>query len=248
MTKHPDNVARIQITPSELVAKLFATEYAKNGDGYISACALGQIWSDLSLLAEASQQPLSIRHQAKFSATHAQKAALHIAFGHKNPAEINRYQKISLLLQGQFSPWMDLLTRILALPLPECYGYDLGDTEVCVDDAIRFARQFSSGRPIVVVGLRSGGSFLTPLWVAGLTQINGVSPEWLTLRPLRNIDAYCQYHHSELDSLFRLLDTQSERPDVVISLLLSSFQHQTYMLYPQVVLLSDLVMEETILT
>ncbi|OTA21865.1 Neamine phosphoribosyltransferase [Xenorhabdus beddingii] len=216
MTKHPDNIARIQITPSELVAKLFTTEYAQNGDGYVSACALGQIWSDLNLLAEASQQSSSIRHQTKFSAIHAQQAALSIACGHKITAETTCSQQISLVLQGQFSPWMDLLTRILALPLPECYGYDLGDTEVCVDDAIRFAHQFASGRPIVVVGLRSGGSFLTPRWVAGLTQINGVSPEWLTLRPLRNINAYCQYHHSELDSLFRLLDTQSERPDVVI--------------------------------
>ncbi|MCT8342085.1 hypothetical protein LG003_04110 [Photorhabdus kleinii] len=216
MTKYFGKVARMQITPSELVAKLFATEYAQNGDGYVSACALGQIWSDLSLLTEASQQPLSVRRQAKCSATHAQQAALSIACGHKITAETESSQQIGLVLQGQFSPWMDLLTRILALPLPECYGYDLGDTEVCVDDAIRFARQFASGRSIVVVGLRSGGSFLTPRWVAGLTQINGVPPAWLTLRPLRHINAYCQYHPSELDTLFRLLDAQSERPDVVI--------------------------------
>ncbi|WP_323853010.1 hypothetical protein, partial [Xenorhabdus szentirmaii] len=60
-----DNVGRIQITPSELVSKLFTTEYAEDGDGYVSTCALGQIWSDLSLLAEASQQSSSIRHQAR---------------------------------------------------------------------------------------------------------------------------------------------------------------------------------------
>ncbi|MBD2823045.1 hypothetical protein ID852_20830, partial [Xenorhabdus sp. 42] len=81
-----------------------------------------------------------IRHQARFSAIHAQQAALSIACGRKIMPETMPSQ-INLVMQGQFSPWIDLLTRILTLPLPECYGYDLGDTEVCMDDAIRFAHQ-----------------------------------------------------------------------------------------------------------
>ncbi|NHB92783.1 hypothetical protein [Photorhabdus cinerea] len=211
-----EEVVKIQITPSVLVAGLVAAERSQQGDGYVSACALAQIWSDLSLFAEASKQSLSVCRQARLSATHAALTALSIACGQKFNTETVCTSQTDIVLQGQFAPWLDLLTRILAVPLPECYGYDLGDTEVCVDDAICFAREHLCGRPVVIVGIRSGGSFIAPRWVAGLSQVSGVTPPWLTLRPLRQINAPCQYHPSELKALFHLCDSQPKRPDIVI--------------------------------
>lgn len=165
MIPHTIDPARVDITPAALVERLRQAERQLGGDGYLCACALYQIWCDLSLLAEASHQPLALRRQIRCAMNHAQLNVMSIACGQNASSTPACYPPLTLTLQGQMAPWLDLLTRILSTPLPECYGYDLADTEVCMADAGRFAREHADGHPLVIVGIRSGGSIVAPRWV-----------------------------------------------------------------------------------
>ncbi|AHF79350.1 putative, antibiotic synthase (plasmid) [Sodalis praecaptivus] len=216
MIPHTIDPARVDITPAALVERLRQAECQLGGDGYLCACALYQIWCDLSLLAEASHQPLALRRQIRCAMNHAQLNVMSIACGHNASSTPASYPSLTLTLQGQMAPWLELLTRILSTPLPECYGYDLGDTEVCMADAGRFAREQADGHPLVIVGIRSGGSIVAPRWVAGVAKTTQSTPPWLTVRPLRQQDTSCRYHPAELATLLRLCDALPDRPNLLI--------------------------------
>ncbi|CAK8743213.1 hypothetical protein SODG_006349 [Sodalis praecaptivus] len=68
-------------------------------------------------------------------------------------------------------------------------------------DAGRFAREHADGHPLVIVGIRSGGSIVAPRWVAGVAKTTQSTPPWLTVRPLRQQDTSCRYHPAELATL-----------------------------------------------
>lgn len=60
---------------------------------------------------------------------------------------------------------------------PESFAYDLSDPEVCYAQAA----EWPPG-PVLVVGVRTGGSYLAPQWVAGLDRPDAI---YTTVRPLR---------------------------------------------------------------
>lgn len=222
----------ILLHPAAMLARLTAAgESTTAEDNYASACALAQIWSDIYLIAEASSQPGSVRLRARSGATHAARAALAAAFepvasaapsppaGLAIPsARAGRSSAMTSMikLHGHLDPWLDMLERILTLPMPECYGYDLGDSTICIDDARQFVCRHGHNRPIVVVGIRSGGSFLAPRWVAGLILATGQRVPWFTLRPLGAAAQRQGYHQTELAQLQRLCQTLPSRPQIVL--------------------------------
>ncbi|CAK8743212.1 hypothetical protein SODG_006348 [Sodalis praecaptivus] len=113
---HTIDPARVDITPAALVERLRQAECQLGGDGYLCACAFYQIWCDLSLLAEASHQPLALRRQIRCAMNHAQLNVMSIACGQNASSTPASYPPLTLKLQGQMAPWLDLLTRILSTP------------------------------------------------------------------------------------------------------------------------------------
>ncbi|WP_189535867.1 hypothetical protein [Paludibacterium paludis] len=202
----------VRIVPAALVAAL--ADASGSGDDYLAACALLQVWSDLQLLAEGSGQPDPVRRRARAATARAAQAAFDAACG--RPLAPARSARAGIVLRGRLDAWQDMLERALMVPMPECCGYDLGDTAVCLDDAVRFARGLPRGRRVVVVGIRGGGAFLAPRWAAGLARASGRAPPWVTLRPLGAASLRGGYHPFELDAVRRLCVAQPDTPDIVI--------------------------------
>lgn len=220
----PERAAVVRISPAALLARL-AAGVRPNGadDAYAVACAEHQLWSDLCLVAEGSEQPLRlqrcIRVQTQRAAHLALKAALVAATGAVPEYGCAPTRDIEMLMRGEGGGselWQDILERALTMPMPESYGYDLADVAICFDDARQFARSYPIERPLIVVGVRSGGSYLAPYWAAGLSLQTGVPPCWTTLRPLGGSGQREGYHGSELQRLIRRCQSLATRGEIVI--------------------------------
>ena len=204
----------VHIEPALLVADRIAGSCVAEDDGYAAACALSQVWADLLLVAEGSGQSLSVRRRVRVGAARAARAAFDVARGF--PAPPAGSAGAGVTLAGDLGPWLETLERALTVPMPECYGYNLGDTEVCVDDAIHFTRELAQGRPVVIVGIRGGGSFLAPRWATGLARETSASPMWTTVRPLGAPSRRLGYHRVELNFVRRTCEARPIRPEIVI--------------------------------
>ncbi|MFD7663869.1 hypothetical protein [Streptomyces sp. NPDC059788] len=68
---------------------------------------------------------------------------------------------------------------------PECYAYDLADLSPVHGQATTWLRETVPHGPVFVVGVRTGGSYLAPLWAAAVAARGRQAAAWTTLRPLR---------------------------------------------------------------
>nr|CAG38706.1 putative lividomycin production gene [Streptomyces lividus] len=68
---------------------------------------------------------------------------------------------------------------------PECYAYDLADLSPVHGQATAWLRETAPRGPVFVVGVRTGGSYLAPLWAAAVAARGCQAAAWTTLRPLR---------------------------------------------------------------
>ncbi|WP_229352642.1 phosphoribosyltransferase domain-containing protein [Streptomyces sp. UNOB3_S3] len=68
---------------------------------------------------------------------------------------------------------------------PEAHGYDLADLELAHTHATAWLATTRPGTPVFVVGVRTGGSYLAPLWAAAVAGAGREAAPWTSLRPLR---------------------------------------------------------------
>ncbi len=82
----------------------------------------------------------------------------------------------------------ELTDKMLCPPMPECLGFDLADPEVCHSDAGWWLATRDPGAEApVVVGIRTGGSYLAPMWAARIAAGDG-HLSYTTVRPLTRRD------------------------------------------------------------
>jgi neamine phosphoribosyltransferase len=81
-----------------------------------------------------------------------------------------------------------LLDKLLCVPMPECCGYDLADLELVPRDGERLVDSVGTGRPVLVLGIRTGGAYLAPLWRAALAERGVARLHWCTVRPAADGD------------------------------------------------------------
>ncbi|GCD40683.1 hypothetical protein [Streptomyces paromomycinus] len=68
---------------------------------------------------------------------------------------------------------------------PECYAYDLADVGLVHGQAAAWLAATEEPVPVFVVGIRTGGSYLAPLWAAAVAAAGRTAAPWTSLRPLR---------------------------------------------------------------
>lgn len=68
---------------------------------------------------------------------------------------------------------------------PECYGYDLADPELSAGQAADWLATRPVHEPVLVVGIRTGGSYLAPFWQAAVEDAGRAAGTWHSLRPVR---------------------------------------------------------------
>lgn len=68
---------------------------------------------------------------------------------------------------------------------PECYAYDLADVALVHGQAAAWLAATEARTPVFVVGVRTGGSYLAPLWAAAVAAAGRTAAPWTSLRPLR---------------------------------------------------------------
>jgi hypothetical protein len=172
-----------------------------------------QFWSDLALAAAIGNAPFEQRETIARRQTRLRdrvERAARARSGHEAP-EADATVETELTLDVPTGEVAALIEKALFRPLPECCGYDLGDLEVCAEDARRFAREHAKSRPIMLVGIRSGGSVLAPIWHALLSARGAAETDWTTVRP---IDGECRPEETA-----RILDWAKQRIAPVFILL-----------------------------
>ncbi|AOT62223.1 Neamine phosphoribosyltransferase [Streptomyces rubrolavendulae] len=87
---------------------------------------------------------------------------------------------------------------------PECYGYDLADPELCYGQAAERLSARSRRAPVLVVGIRTGGSYLAPFWQAAAEDAGVAAGPWHSVRPVRG-GAGITLPGSEIEALPRRL-------------------------------------------
>ncbi|MFG2296348.1 hypothetical protein [Streptomyces sp. NPDC048603] len=71
---------------------------------------------------------------------------------------------------------------------PECHGYDLADPELSLAQAADWLTGPEPARPVLVVAVRTGGSYLAPFWQAAAEDAGRAAGPWHSLRPVRGTD------------------------------------------------------------
>src|SRR5215213_8207989 len=160
--------ASLEIDPHAILTGLRRTvaESARTRDQYLWACSAARLCADLALAAAASAQPSETIEAARKAAAEIEQLTLPAAdaliAGEAIATGTVSFPHLSF--QGDLEPWQELIDVALLAPLPEAFGYDLGDPELCIDDARWFAAHHVSDAALLVIGIRSGGSFLAPIW------------------------------------------------------------------------------------
>ncbi|WP_422747411.1 hypothetical protein [Micromonospora sp. WMMD1219] len=68
---------------------------------------------------------------------------------------------------------------------PECYGYDLADPELSLAQAADWLTTRPGHEPVLVVAVRTGGSYLAPFWQAAAEDAGRAAGPWHSVRPVR---------------------------------------------------------------
>ena len=184
---HASPVGLIRIDIERALGRLHAAAAPGALDRYLAACASVQFWADLlslvklnGVLGDTTTEELEGQlRRAECEADRAVLAMLgRITVVSEN---IDYLATASVALHASTSP--DCLSKVLHLPMPECCGYDLADLELIAGDADRLIAQVRPDRPFLIVGIRTGGTYLAPFWKAVLTGLGVDDVHWCTVRP-----------------------------------------------------------------
>ncbi|NUT77421.1 hypothetical protein HNO86_20450 [Pseudomonas sp. C1C7] len=181
-------VGLIRIDVGQILSRLRDAATPETMDRYLVACASVQFWADLLALGKLNgvrddTTTEELEENLRRAECEADSAAQVTLGRTANTSEsIVRYASTNVALHVNTSP--DFLSKVLHLPMPECCGYDLADLERIAGDAGRLTEQVRLDRAILIVGVRTGGTYLAPLWKAVLTGLGVTDVQWCTVRPL----------------------------------------------------------------
>ena len=196
---------------------------------YFYSCLLEQITSDLLQCAALMEETLRVdllrqtvkrvRHQC------AQLSRFHVGFdvlekqSLYNQVKIQIYSNMRFIMENPIvsDRYQCIVDKINSIQVPECCGYDLSDILICKEDVSDFYKSFGEA---AVIGVRSGGSYIAPLWAALL---HGGSHEthYCTIRPLLDADSFF-FVNEEMENLpnckkFVILDDQIDTGKTAIA-------------------------------
>lgn len=158
-------------------------------DRYLVACAGVQFWADLlavgklnGVLGDTTMEELEEQlRRAECEADCVAQVMLGRVEAASEDIDHLTSASVSVALHADSSP--DFLSKVLHLPMPECCGYDLADLTLIAGDVDRLIAQVSLERAFLIVGVRTGGTYLAPLWKAVLTELGAADVHWCTVRP-----------------------------------------------------------------
>ena len=153
---------------------------------YFVACATVQFWADLVAICELADST-----NAEAALLEAELRWAEVDADYAAQALLGQVPAKSAPTDGPASVWVplsvhsppELLTKPLHLPMPECCGYDLADLDLIAGDGKRLIEEVGIGRPVLIVGIRTGGAYLAPLWKAVLQRHGVADTHWCTVRP-----------------------------------------------------------------
>jgi len=151
------------------------------------ACAGVQFWADLLTVGKLNgvlgdTTAAALEEQLRCAECEADRAAQRMLGKIAVASEgIDHITSASIALHVNSSP--DFLSKVLHLPMPECCGYDLADLALIAGDVDRLTAQVRLDRAFLIVGIRTGGTYLAPLWKAVLTGLGATDVHWCTVRP-----------------------------------------------------------------
>lgn len=181
-------VGLLRIDMGRVLGRLYAAVVPGTSDHrYLAACASVQFWADLlslvksnGALGDTTTQELHV--QLRRAEYEADRAAL-ILLGRIVVAAEDIDHPASVSVALHVNTPLDYLNKVLHVPMPECCGYDLADLALIADDVGRLIAQVRFDRPFLIVGIRTGGVYLAPLWKAALTGLGVEDVHWCTMRP-----------------------------------------------------------------
>lgn len=185
---HASPVGLLRIDIGRVMGRLYAAVVpGALGNRYLVACASVQFLADLlslvkinGVLGDTTTQALQV--QLRRAECEADRAALMLLGRIAVAAEdIDHLASASVALHVNTYP--DHLSKVLHLPMPECCGYDLADLALIAGDVDRLIAHVRVDRPFLIVGIRTGGAYLAPLWKAALTGLGVEDVHWCTVRP-----------------------------------------------------------------
>ncbi|RON07318.1 hypothetical protein BK659_18725 [Pseudomonas brassicacearum] len=180
-------VGLVRINIGRVLSHLRTAAAPEPIDRYLVACAGVQFWADLlavgklnGVLGDTTMEELD--EQLRRAECEADCAA-QVMLGQVAVAseDVDHLTSASVALHENSSP--DSLSKVLHLPMPECCGYDLADLALIAGDADRLTAQVRLDRAFLIVGIRTGGTYLAPLWKAVLTGLGVADVHWCTVRP-----------------------------------------------------------------
>jgi phosphoribosyltransferase len=193
-TAHASLAGVIRINVGQVLGRLRTAAGQETLDRYLVACAAVQFWADLlatrkpggAVMVTTTDQIKGELRRAEGEANHAAQALL---------GQVAAAPAMTDDLALAYVPlWEDSrpasLSKLLHLPMPECCGYDLADLELIAGDGERLTEQVGIGRPVLIVGIRTGGTYLAPLWKAVLTGLGVADVHWCTVRPQTGHEAF----------------------------------------------------------
>ncbi len=182
---HNGAAGTLYVYVRQVLGRLRAAAGQKTLDRYLVACAAVQFWADLydsresngvALITTTGQMKEELR-RAEREADHAAQALL----GQVTvPAMTDDPALACVSFCKHSSPAS--LSKVLHLPMPECCGYDLADLELVAGDGKRLIERVGIDRPMLIVGIRTGGTYLAPLWKAVLSRLGVEHAHWHTVR------------------------------------------------------------------
>lgn len=180
-------VGLLRIDIGRVLSRLRAAAAPGTQDLYLVACAGVQFWADLlavgrlnGVLADTTTEQIEEQlRRAECEADCAAQVMLGRIAAASEGIDHLAYANVALHLNS--SP--DSLSKVLHLPIPECCGYDLADLALIAGDVDRLTAQAGLDRAFLIVGIRTGGTYLAPLWKAVLTGLGAADVHWCTVRP-----------------------------------------------------------------
>lgn len=156
-------------------------------DRYLVACASVQFWADLlavgklnGVLGDTTMEDLEGQ---LLSAEGEADCAAQMMLGQIAVASEGMDQLTSVSVALHSISLLDSLGKVLHLPMPECCGYDLVDLKMIVSDVGRLTALVHLDRAFLIVGIRTGGTYIAPLWKGVLIGLGVADVHWCTVRP-----------------------------------------------------------------
>lgn len=184
---HASTAGLMRIDIGLALSRLRAAAAPDTQDLYFVACASVQFWADLlavwtlnDLLAD--KMTVQIKEQLRRAESEADCAAQIILGRPTSTSEFFddlAYVNVAIHSKSSF----DALSKVLHLPIPECCGYDLADLELITRDVNKLITKVGIDRAFLIVGIRTGGTYLAPLWRAVLIGSGAEDVHWCTVRP-----------------------------------------------------------------